>query len=38
MRRDVLAVIGWSLFWTAVILGVAALILEWQVLERVTGL
>jgi uncharacterized membrane protein YcjF (UPF0283 family) len=36
--RDALAVVAWSVFWVLVIAGVAALVLEWRVLERMTGL
>lgn len=36
--RSILAVVGWSLFWTFVILGVGAILLEWQALVHLTGL
>jgi len=36
--RYVLTVAGWSLFWILVVLGVAGLVMEWQALERLTGL
>jgi hypothetical protein len=32
--KDARAVLAWSAFWVLVILGVAALVLEWQYIDR----
>ncbi len=36
--KGALAIIGWSVFLALVVLGLAALVLEWQVLEGMLGL
>src|ERR1035441_229827 len=33
--RYVLTIIGWSVFWALLVLGIAALIGEWQILDRI---
>jgi hypothetical protein len=33
--RYVLTIIGWSVFWALLMLGIAALIGEWQILDRI---
>lgn len=40
MSRTVaaLSVVGWAVFWTVVVLGVAGIILEWQALQKLLGL
>jgi hypothetical protein len=35
--RDALSVIAWSVFWVLVVLGVAAIILEWHWISRIFG-
>lgn len=36
--RYVLGGVGWALFWVLAILGAAAAVLEWQLIERMFGL
>ena len=33
--RYVVTIIGWSVFWALIVLGLAALVMEWQVLDRI---
>jgi hypothetical protein len=33
--RYILTIIGWSVFWVLIVLGIAALIGEWQILDRI---
>lgn len=35
--RDLLAVIGWSVFWILAVLGLAAVVIEWHALQRIFG-